>query len=269
MKLLFSVRSHKGNIKKNNEDNLYADGLTLLPKYCNRPYSADAYANTPAIFAVFDGVGGMENGEFASNIAATKLAEFQEIFRNTKCNDLSAFVQQYVNIVHNDIDSSAKRTGTTLALAIVTNKGLHCYNVGDSRIYCLKGSNFSRVTTDHTKGTELAQKQNISMEQARCHPDGNKLTRCIGYGKKYNVDAYPMISGKCRLLICSDGLSDMIPDIELCSILRSNKLIPDCADKLIDVALKKGGKDNITFVIFDILPYSIKDHFIDIFRKWR
>lgn len=269
MKVLFSGCSHKGNIRENNEDNLYANGLTLSPKYCNRPYSVDAYTNAPAVFAVFDGVGGMENGEMASHIAATRLAEYREIIRDSRCNDLSAVVQQYINVVHNEINSTGRRAGTTLALAIVTNTGIHCYNIGDSRIYCLKGSSFSRVTNDHTKGAEFAHKQNISMEQARCCPDGNKLTRCVGCGNNYLADAYPVISGKCRLLICSDGLSDMVSDKEIGAILRSNKLVSDCADKLMNEAIKNGGKDNITFVIADIFPYSIKDHFIDIMKKWR
>lgn len=268
MKVLFSVRSCTGNKKENNEDNLYADGLILLPEYCNRLYSAEGCADIPSIFAVFDGVGGMEDGEVASHIAAAKLTEYKEIIRDSTFNNLPIVIQKYINAIHEEISSTVKRGGTTLALAVVTSKGIHCFNVGDSRIYFLKGNSFFRITNDHTKGAELAGKQKITIEKARDCPDGNKLTRCIGYGKNYQADSYKIMSDNCRLLICSDGLSDMISDKEIRSILR-NKLISDCADKLMNTAIKNGGKDNITFVVTDILPYSIKDHFIEIMKKWR
>ncbi len=268
MKVLFSVRSDKGSKRKNNEDNFYADGLMLLPEYCNRPYSAEGCAYVPGVFAVFDGVGGMEDGELASRIAAERLAQYQEMIKDSS-NNLSLVVQEYIRVIRNEINTNSRRAGTTLALTVVTDKAVHCYNVGDSRIYCLKNGVLSGITTDHTKGTELAEKQKISIEIARTYPNGNKLTRCIGYGKNYEVDSYSIMSGKCRLLICSDGLSDMISDKEMRLILHNNKLLANCADVLMNTAIKNGGNDNITFVVVDILPYSIKDHFIEIMKKWR
>jgi protein phosphatase len=106
--------------------------------------------------------------------------------------------------------------------------------MGDSRIYCLTQSSFKQITNDHTL------------------TDGRKLTRCIGIGNVINAESYPAISGKCRILICSDGLTDMVGDSEIENVMKVSERTADAANTFLGLALKNGGRDNITLIVADI-----------------
>lgn len=248
MKVMYSVRSHKGNVREKNEDNFLADGITLLAKYGNKPFSIDASAFAPIVLAVCDGMGGEESGEFASSTAVKKLSEAK--LQSQK--ELNSAVRNCIEAANDEICSSGKRSGTTLALAVVSEKGTHCFNVGDSRIYLLKKKSFRRVTNDHTKGAEKVRNGVIPEEKERQSKGGNKLTRCIGIGNYRSAENYPVIKGKFRLLICSDGLTDMVTDAEIKKVASENAKIADVAEKLLQTALNKGGEDNITIIAADI-----------------
>ena len=248
MKVIYSVRSHKGNIREKNEDNFFADGITLLAECENKPFSIDASASSPIVLAVCDGMGGEESGEFASSTAVKKLSEAK--LQSQK--DLNSAVRNCIEAANDEISSSGKRSGTTLALAVISEKGAHCFNVGDSRIYLLKKGSFSRITNDHTEGAEKVKSGVISEEKERQSKGGNKLTRCIGIGNYRSAENYPVITGKYRLLICSDGLTDMVSDAEIKKIAMENPKIADVAEKLLQTALNNGGEDNITIIAADI-----------------
>lgn len=248
MNVMYSVRSHKGNVRKKNEDNFFADGITLLPEYVNKPFSIDASAFSTIVLAVCDGMGGEECGEFASSTAVKKLSEAK--LQSQK--ELHSAVRNCIEAANDEINSSGKRSGTTLALAVISEKGTHCFNVGDSRIYLLKKGNFTQVTSDHTKGAERVKNGVILSENERQNEGGNKLTRCIGIGNYRSAENYPVISGNYRLLICSDGLTDMVTDAEIKKIISENAKIADVAEKLLQAALNNGGEDNITVITADI-----------------
>ncbi len=252
MKVMYSVRSHKGNVRENNEDNFFADGVTLPSAFINRPFSIDGSACVPLILAVCDGMGGEDSGEVASGITVGKLSELQRMVKTSSAKEYDAAVQNAVNSLGAEIKAICKRSGTTLALAIVSVRGTYCYNVGDSRIYCLKKDIFSQITNDHTQGAELAETGIITQNQARFEKGGNKLTRCIGIGNCSDVDGYPKISGKFRLMICSDGLSDMLSDTEIKKIMSESEMTSEAAENLLQRALANGGKDNVTIVVADI-----------------
>ncbi len=259
MKVMYSVRSHKGNVREKNEDNFFADGITLLAEYGDKPFSIDASAFSPIVLAVCDGMGGEESGEFASSTAVKKLSEAK--LQSQK--ELNSAVRNCIEATNDEISSSGKRSGTTLALAVISEKGTHCFNVGDSRIYVLRKKNFIRVTNDHTKGAEKVKNGVLPAEKERQHEGGNKLTRCIGIGNYRSAENYPMISGKYRLLICSDGLTDMVTDDEIKKAVSENAKIADVADNLLQAALKKGGKDNITIIAADISH----SRFLDVLQR--
>ncbi len=248
MKVMYSVRSHKGNVREKNEDNFLADGITLSAEYANKPFSIDASAFSPIVLAVCDGMGGEESGEFASSTAVKQLSEAK--LQSQK--ELNSAVRNCIEAANDEICSSDKRSGTTLALAVISEKGTSCFNVGDSRIYLLKKGSFRRVTNDHTKGAEKVKNGVIPAEKERQSEDGNKLTRCIGIGNYRSAENYPVIRGKFRLLICSDGLTDMVTDAEIKNIASENAKIADVAEKLLQAALNKGGEDNITIIAADI-----------------
>ncbi|MCM1059923.1 MAG: protein phosphatase 2C domain-containing protein [Eubacterium sp.] len=252
MNIAFSVRSHKGNTRISNEDNFFANGVILPQKFRNNPFSIDADIPVPVILAVCDGMGGEEHGEMASEIAVKKLSEFQYAFMSSLPHDLNKTVQICIEAANNEISSYHMRSGTTIALAVISKKGVYCFNVGDSRIYTLCKGFFKQVTNDHTQGAEIARSRIISAERARHEKNGNKLIRCIGFGNCYNAESYPVIKERCRLLICSDGLTDMVSDTEIKNILCTAEKISEAADKLLKSALNHGGKDNVTLITADI-----------------
>ena len=163
MKAIYSVRSHKGKIREKNEDNFLADEIFLTAEYRNKPFSIDASAFSPFILAVCDGVGGEENGEFASLTAVKKISDL----KLQSQTDLNSAVSQCIEEVNNEIRSIGKRSGATLALAIISEKGTQYFNVGDSRIYVLKKNSFRRITNDHTAGAEKVRNGIVSEEYAR------------------------------------------------------------------------------------------------------
>ncbi|MDR0272786.1 MAG: serine/threonine-protein phosphatase [Clostridiales bacterium] len=226
MEIMYSARSHVGIVRDNNEDNLFVGGITLQPNTYS--FSINGRADVPGIFAVCDGMGGEANGEIASLIMAETLAEIDA---------QTETIQPFIEKAHEAIDTEAKhrgaRMGTTLALAIITKKKIRCFNIGDSRIYFLRKKIFSQVTNDH------------KLENT------NKLTRCIGIGGAREAQEYSLPSKKCRILICSDGLSDMLSAREIENAMRCNKKTADAANSLLKEALEKGGKDNITLIITD------------------
>lgn len=248
MKVMYSVRSHKGNVREKNEDNFFADGITLLPEYGSRPFSVDASALSPLVLAVCDGMGGEESGEFASLTAVRSVAQAKLQDRE----ELNSAVRNCIEAANEKINSSGKRSGTTLALAVILKKGTYCFNVGDSRIYILKKGKFKRLTNDHTQGAENVKEGTVSLENERKNADGNKLTRCIGIGNYRSAENYPAIGGKYRLLICSDGLTDMVNDKDINRIMSENEKISDVAEKLLRSALKNGGNDNVTVIAADV-----------------
>lgn len=248
MKVMYSVRSHKGNVREKNEDNFLANGITLLAEYMKKPFSIDASAFSPMVLAVCDGMGGEECGEYASSTVIKKLSEAE--LQSQK--ELHNAVRNCIEAANNEISSSGKRSGSTLALAVISEKGTQCFNVGDSRIYLLKKGHFKRVTNDHTKGAERVKNGVIPAEIERQSENGNQLTRCIGIGNYRSAENYPMISGKYRLLICSDGLTDMVTDAEIKKVASENAKIDDVAEKLLQAALNNGGEDNITIIAADI-----------------
>jgi protein phosphatase len=224
-KILYSVRSNVGRKRTNNEDNFFADGIFLTPEIRDKSFSADGIAFAPLKLAVCDGMGGEENGEVASLTAARKLSKYDNNFQS--CID-------DINIEIGKIG----RAGTTLVLAAIVKNGISCFNIGDSRAYCLSKKGFFKVTNDHIVITDTGKR---------------KLTRCIGIGSNQTLESYPVIKDKCRLLLCSDGLYDMVSDIKIEHILQNSTKTLDAADLLLQTALDNGGNDNITIITADIL----------------
>ena len=256
MEIKYSARSHVGRIRGNNEDNLYVDGVMLTPETRERPFSIDGITRAPAIFAVFDGIGGEDDGERASFLAAQALMEADERIKSATTEQLEDIVQSYVrevcNSISSDVSSLGKRAGTTLALAVAAHGGVYCYNSGDSRIYALQVPAFKQITNDHTLGAEHIRNGVITEAQAPGLRGGHKLTRCMGIGDITAAESYPPITGDCRLLICSDGLTDLVGEAEVKAFLQTCASAADAADLLLRAALENGGMDNATLIVADV-----------------
>ncbi|CDX04962.1 protein phosphatase [Desulfitobacterium hafniense] len=251
----YSARSHIGMVRENNEDNLYVDGIILPLHTRERPFTIDGSTSSPAVFAVCDGMGGEDDGEIASRLAVQKLLNFNERIKSAGSEQLEEAIQSYVNkaneAIHAETSGTNKRTGTTLALAVVSEHGIYCFNMGDSRIYALQKGAFRKITNDHTLVAEQTRNSSLTPNQVMSRKAGHKLTRCIGIGDILTVESYPPIIGTCRFLICSDGLTDMVDTAEIENILCASKRTADAANSLLTSALNKGGKDNVTVIIAD------------------
>jgi len=236
MEIKYTARSHIGKIRKNNEDNLYAAGVTLPPGTHSRPFSIDGSAVSPAVFAVCDGMGGESDGELASELAVKNLSTAHEKINATAKRNLNDAIQTYIDDTNTEInlEANGKRVGTTLALVAITKKGTCCFNVGDSAIFCLRRGVFSKISNDHIA------------------PGSHKLTRCIGIGNARQAESYPVIKGKCRILICSDGLTDMVSASDIQNAMCTYNNASDAANSLLEAALANGGRDNVTIIILDI-----------------
>lgn len=251
-KIKTSVRSSKGKVRDDNEDNFFAGGMTLPFDLQGRDFSLDVILPDTMVLAVCDGIGGEAMGKDASKIAVKSLAEMQDYLINSRSENLGAAVRAYILNADSGISSLGKRAGTTLALAVIQKGHIYCFNVGDSRIYCLKSGKFFRITNDHSTAALAANNSGIDSKQARKAYGRNKLTRCIGIGNNNRAEEYPPIKGKCKILICSDGLTDMVSDAEIERIMASSNSVSTAADQLIAEALHKGGKDNITLITAEV-----------------
>jgi PPM family protein phosphatase len=217
-----------------------------------RSANEDSLVLQPPFFAVADGMGGARAGEVASAIAAEAFegardageaaeAQLARILReaNRRIYDLAV------------TDESRRGMGTTLTAAKVHDGEVSLGHVGDSRAYRLRDGELEQITRDHSLVAELERSGQITPEAAEHHPQRSIITRALGPEPDVQVDTYTLSGRDDDLfLICSDGLTGMISDEELGSILRSAETLDEAADSLVRAANQSGGKDNITVVLF-------------------
>ena len=251
MKIEYSARSHVGLTRENNEDNLFVNGATLPPDIGKRLFSVDGVAEPPIALALCDGMGGREDSELASRIAVGTVSRFEERIRNARTAEMFDAVQTCVREADAAIRAAGgkqRRSGTTFSMAVIQKQGVSCFNLGDSRVYALRGKKFQQITHDHTW---IAEHMGTDGVQPRSKGNLYKLTGCLGVGRPRDAAAYPLVVGAYRLLLCSDGLSDMLYPDEIERILRGGRNTADVADELLSAALEKGGYDNVTLIVAD------------------
>ncbi|MDR3311003.1 MAG: protein phosphatase 2C domain-containing protein [Oscillospiraceae bacterium] len=260
-KITFAARSDTGRVRTNNEDNLYIDGVFLTPETRDKPFSLVGEADLPCVFAVCDGMGGQADGEFASLTAAGTLARFAGRLMTAPQPQLAAVAAEYVaaanGLLCDEMRKRAVRMGTTLALAVARADGIFAYSLGDSRIYALADGKLRQLSRDHTLAQTKIAAGLLTEEEARLGGDWHKLTACIGlFADEQEVvpDVIPALpAGRAaRILICSDGLTDMVRDDRIEEILRSGGTAAGAADALLAEAIANGGRDNTTVVVFDV-----------------
>ncbi len=223
-----------------------------------RETNQDAYLLDAAsgIFAVADGMGGHSGGEIASSLAVETL---QDCFRQKSLNDpeeenlKTAFVKASRRIFDRASEDSSELVGmgTTLVSIFYSKGRIFLGNVGDSRCYLFRDHKLWQITEDHSLLNDQVRSGNMSEEQAKQIIARNVITRSVGYER----DVYPDIwertvdSGDIYLL-CSDGLTSMVPDYKISEIL-SKSSSEERAAKCVQEALKSGGDDNVTVLIIE------------------
>jgi len=214
--------------------------------------------NDKAGFAlVCDGMGGVNGGDRASSIAKLEISDTIVSAFNEKLSD-----DDIKNLMLRAIDNANKKIfnasiknpdlsgmGTTVVLAILIHDMAYIAHVGDSRLYHYRDSKIRQITKDHSRVQELIDRGFISKEEARVHPEKNMITRAVGIGNDVNVDVLTLhLKDGDKLLLCSDGLSNICTDEEIAFVLRE-KTAETAVKTLIDLANMGGGNDNITVVI--------------------
>ena len=232
------VTTHVGQVRDGNEDN---------------------YVSIDGLYFVADGMGGHSAGEVASEIAVRIL---QEVYTDPKVRVSSpglladaistANTAIFMEAMH---DSSKTGMGTTLTGLAVTNgpdNQIVVANVGDSRTYLWRHGELRQVTKDHSHVQTLVDRGAISRAEARVHFQRNIVLRAMGIESWVDIDTFPMtVEDGDRYIMCSDGLVDEADDDEIEAEIRLSVSVQDLADRLVDLANRNGGRDNITVVVVD------------------
>jgi PPM family protein phosphatase len=222
-----------------------------------RKGNEDSYLARAPIFAVADGMGGHLSGDLASAAVVRRLDE-------GITTDFAApqLVERALEVASADIDviagDSELGVGTTVTGALLTLidgvPNFAVFNIGDSRVYRFEKNALKQVTRDHSLVQEMVDSGKISKSQALKHPDGNIITRAVGFRSQPTPDYWmiPLRPGL-RLLMCSDGLTGELDDKRIRLHLAAGLSTAVTASSLVDAALASGGRDNVTVVVVDVL----------------
>ena len=220
----------------------------------------DAYVFEPPLFAIADGMGGARAGEIAADLAASALEEASAETREAA--QLSAIIAEANRRVweRSRADPETAGMGTTVTIALVdTSAGTISFgHVGDSRAYRLRDGALEQVTTDHSLVAELVESGVLTPEEAERHPQRSAITKAVGTEPSVDADVFTLDALPDDLfLLCSDGLSDMLSEQEIASAIEGADHDPEAAgDALVAAANARGGEDNITVVLFEIVDDS-------------
>ena len=237
MRLDYGACTHVGLHRHENQDRYLADG---------------------AVFAVADGLGGHAGGGTAAGIATEVLSGGTGVESLAQLIALVGSANVAILEAARD-DPSLFEMSTTLCVLAGINGAenrprLAACNVGDSRLYVLTPDGFSRITVDHTISENLVRDGVISEAEAATHADRHTLTRAVGFERRVHVDGWELAAVEgTRFLLCSDGLTNEVPDFEIAEILRSVADARAAAGGLVERAVRPGhGRDNATAVVVDV-----------------
>lgn len=229
-----------GEMRQTNQDYVYA--------------SEHPIGNLPNLFVVADGMGGHNAGDYASKYTVERLVQLAlKSEERNPVKSLKISIERVNQELNRQAGESEERKGmgTTLVVAVLLDPYLYVANVGDSRLYVI-GDEIRQITRDHSLVEEMVRLGELRKEEARNHPDKNIITRAIGASDQVTVDFFSrrLKPGEI-VLMCSDGLSNMIDDEEIGTIIRQENEIEAKALELIRKANNNGGRDNISVVIID------------------
>ncbi len=254
-KIHISYASNKGSVRTRNEDDLYIDGLGSRAKE-NMSGERTLFSSDSYVFAVFDGMGGEQFGDEAAAIAADTIARHSAELRESPVELLNDAVNELTTEANNRITGMvyAKRanmSGSTLVLAVLHNTVAYIFNLGDSRAYYYSGGNIRQITYDHTVANQKLRAKILTEAEAKKSSDSHRLTSFLGVDDRWiglkaqSYEPFDISSG--ALLLCTDGLFDMCTDEEIAVTMAGNE--DGCAQRLVEKALEKGGRDNITCMV--------------------
>lgn len=205
-----------------------------------------------ALAVVCDGMGGARGGNVASRIAVAEFSASVQAAFGTAVpwpGALEEAVQKANAAVYetSQRDEACRGMGTTLVAALITPDTVYVLNVGDSRCYQIVGGIITQVSRDHSLVEDLYKRGDITREQARVHPQKNLITRALGVDRSVRADLFERPNEGGYLLLCSDGLSNVVTDEELRrEVVAEDK--ESCCQRLLRLALDRGAPDNVTAI---------------------
>lgn len=235
-----------GKVRKNNEDSF----ITKL------------YDNGLFIAIVADGMGGHAGGEYASSIAIESISssfdEISDVLISYNTRKIKTEFKKILNRANLEVASKANESselngmGTTVVMCVIIKDKIYIANVGDSRFYVVD-KDIRQITKDHSLVAELIDAGVITKEQAKDHPQRNMITRALGTDSEVDPDLFVLkTEPKMKLLLCSDGLNNMVSDKKIFEIMSTEPTCEASVNMLIESAKKNGGNDNITAVVVEL-----------------
>ena len=222
--------------------------------------------NDDYLLAVADGMGGHRCGEVASSIAISYLGKhFQETFRNMNKEDAVEWIRQSVKEInrlifnHAEEHPESKGMGTTLVLAISTNDYVLFGNIGDSSGFAMKDNHIHKITYDHTLVNLLVTAGELTEEQAKDHPKRNVLMKALGANDPVEIDIFDCDIEISDILLCSDGLTNMLDQESIERVLLSDYSVEDKVIRLIKKAINRGGTDNVSVAYLERFSRELKE----------
>lgn len=217
----------------------------------------ETIGNLPNLLVVADGMGGHRAGDFASRFTVEVLAEEVQNSKETHPEQILGNAIQTANerlMEEAAKDSRLEGMGTTLVAATILDHVLYFANVGDSRLYLIN-KEIRQLSKDHSMVEEMVRLGGLTEEEAKHHPDKNIITRAMGVKDKVEPDFFEYrLKGRDTILMCSDGLTNMVDDDEIFQIVKSARDIVEAVETLIQRANENGGSDNIGIVLAQ--PYA-------------
>jgi len=248
--------THAGRIRKENEDNYDLNGRMTSTGDLKKGSAFVQSMSEPFHLAVCDGMGGESYGELASGIAVeTIAAHASNVYESGE--DFSFAIANCLEDANSricaEINAKGKRMGTTLASIYAVKGKVYCVNIGDTRVYHYSKGLLEQISFDHTHAQTIVDAGEVSQDNIGQIPDAKRLTRHLGVFPEEgnlspNISVVDDVDDGDVILLCSDGLTDMLDDGEITAILSTAESSQAAASKLIRRALENGGKDNVTVI---------------------
>ncbi len=238
------VQTDVGLTRDNNQDYVYASESLAGP--------------LPCLFLVADGMGGHAAGDLASHLCVeTVVSEVESSKETGAIRVLDSAIRGANRAVYDraSSDISLGGMGTTLVAATIVDRTLYCANVGDSRLYLIDDDRIDQITHDHSLVEEMVRSGRLRRDQVRNHPEKNIITRAIGESRDVLIDFFDVaLNPGDTLLLCSDGLTNMVEDGQIFRILKREKNLETAGIRLIEEANRNGGRDNISVILVKVPP---------------
>lgn len=238
--------THRGRVRERNEDALGGPPPTLDPQ---------VLARKGELYVVADGMGGHQGGQRASQLAVQTVLD--EYYKDSS-SDVPQSLKRAVEVANRRVHDEAKTNpaykgmGTTLVAAVLRGNDLFVANVGDSRLYLMRGPSIEQLTVDHSRVAQMVRSGTITEEEARTHPLRSSITRALGTDADVEVDQFHhKIQAGDRILMCTDGLTNEVRMEELHSI-TSRHPPRTAVSNLIALANERRGADNISAIVLDV-----------------